>query len=50
VELASHIPVKATQKFDNLLPAELLDLANGHDHLDLGEARKAAKQALAETG
>jgi hypothetical protein len=49
-ELASHIPVKAMQKFDNLLPPELLDLANGHDHLDLGDARRAAKQALAEAG
>jgi hypothetical protein len=38
------------QKFDNLLSPEHLDLANGHDHLDLEEARQTAKQALAEAG
>jgi hypothetical protein len=48
-ELARHIPVKAMQKFDDLLPPELLDLANGHDHLDLEEARRAASQVVAET-
>jgi hypothetical protein len=43
------MPVKAMQKFDDLLPPELLDLANGHDHLDLEEARRAASQVVAET-
>jgi nucleotidyltransferase/DNA polymerase involved in DNA repair len=49
-ELARHMPVKAMQKFDEMLPPELLDLANGHDHLDLEEARRAANEAAREKG
>jgi len=49
-ELAHHMPVKAMQKFDEMLPPELLDLANGHDHLDLEEARRAASEAATEKG
>jgi hypothetical protein len=44
------MPVKAMQKFDELLPPELLDLANGHDHLDLEEARRAASETATEKG
>jgi len=45
-ELARFIPVKAIQKYDELLPDDLLDLANGHDYLDLNEAKGVARQAL----
>jgi hypothetical protein len=45
-ELARFIPVKAIQKYDDLLPDDLLDAANGHDYLDLNEAKGAARQAL----
>jgi ATP-dependent Lhr-like helicase len=45
-ELARFIPVKAIQKYDDLLPDHLLDLANGHDYLDLNEAKGVARQAL----
>jgi hypothetical protein len=38
--------VKAIQKYDDLLPDDLLDAANGHDYLDLNEAKGAARQAL----
>lgn len=45
-ELARFIPVKAIQKFDGFLSNDLLDVVNGHDHLDLEEAKQTAKQAL----
>lgn len=47
-ELASFIPVKAIQKFDGFLSNHLLDIVNGHDHLDLEEAKQAADKALFE--
>jgi len=45
-ELARFIPVRAIQKYDDLLPNDLLDEANGHDYLDMNEAKDIARQAL----
>lgn len=45
-ELARFIPVRAIQKYDELLPEDLLDEANGHDYLDLIEAKMSAKRVL----
>jgi len=47
-ELANFLPVKAVQKFDGFLPADFLNIANGHDLLDLEEAKSSANLALDE--
>jgi len=46
-ELASYLPVKAVEKFDSFLSDDLLNTVNGHDHLDVEEAKQTARQALA---
>jgi ATP-dependent Lhr-like helicase len=43
-ELASYVPVKASQKFDAFLPPNVLDIANGNDHLNVEDAKAAARQ------
>ncbi|HEX3719668.1 MAG TPA: DEAD/DEAH box helicase [Verrucomicrobiae bacterium] len=45
-ELVRFIPVKTIQKYDDLLPDDLLDIANGHDYLDLNEAKDVSSQTL----
>jgi len=45
-ELASFLSVKAIEKFDGFLPDGALNTANGHDRLNLDEARLTAHQAV----
>jgi ATP-dependent Lhr-like helicase len=45
-ELARFMPVKTIQKYDDLLPDDLLDIANGHDYLDLNEAKNVSRGAF----
>jgi len=45
-ELAGFMPVKAIEKFDDLLPSAVLDVGNAQDRLDLAGAREAAQQTL----
>lgn len=44
--LASLLPVKAVEKYDELLSDDLLNIVNGQNHLDLDEAEKAAANTL----
>ena len=44
--LAHHLSVKAVEKFDVFLPEEVLDIANAHDRLNIGEAELVAKKTL----
>ena len=46
-ELAEFMPVKVIQKFDEFIPVEALNVANGHDYLDLRGAKEAAERAFA---
>jgi ATP-dependent helicase Lhr and Lhr-like helicase len=47
-ELAAFAPVRAIQKFDELLPVELINTAFGHDYLNLEDARCAADDLLSK--
>jgi hypothetical protein len=44
--LASFLPVKAVQKYDGLLDDNLLDIANGHDRLNVDEAKRVSKETI----
>jgi ATP-dependent Lhr-like helicase len=48
LELAQKMPNKTFEKFDDLLPEELLDEANAHDRIDLQAASSRASQMLQE--
>ena len=47
-ELASFLSVKAIEKFDGFLPDEALNTANGHDRLNLDEAKLAAQHEIGQ--
>lgn len=46
LELAALMKPKTRDRFDDLVPDELLDRANADDRLDIEEARKAAMELL----
>jgi len=47
-ELASFLSVKAIEKFDGFLPDGALNTANGHDRLNLDEAKLAAQYEISQ--
>lgn len=49
-DLADFLSVKAIEKFDAFLPDKVLNMANGHDRLNIDEAKSAAQQAIAASG
>jgi ATP-dependent Lhr-like helicase len=46
VALAAAMPNKETERFDEYVPAALLDKANATDRLDVASARRAAEMAI----
>lgn len=45
-ELAALLPVRTFEKFDELIPISLLNLANARDHLNVAEATTVAESAF----
>ena len=47
-DLASFLPIKSIEKYDEFLPSDLLNVVNGHDRINIEEAKLAAEIALSE--
>ena len=47
-DLASSLPVRMVEKFDEYLPDHALNIANGHDRLQLDEAKFVAEREIAD--
>ena len=49
LDLAEKLPVKTFDRFDELLPVEVLNEMNSRDRLDIAGAREAIDKALGHT-